>query len=83
MFLLRPEAQSVLIRKVSRVLNRGGQFLFTSPRQVCEWPDAMTGRMSVSLGADAYRRLLLATGLALEAELDDEGDNHYYLAVKL
>ena len=81
-FLLTPEAQSALIQRVAGVLNRGGHFLFTSPWQACAWPDVMTGRSSVSLGADAYRRLLAAAGLDLAAELEDENGNHYYAAVK-
>jgi SAM-dependent methyltransferase len=81
-FLLTPEAQSLLIRKVSRVLNRGGKFLFTSPKQTCEWPDALTGRKSVSLGLEAYHRILIAEGLRPVGERQDEGDNHYYLALK-
>jgi len=34
MFLLTPETQSTLIRKVSRALNPGGTLLFTSPKEV-------------------------------------------------
>ena len=83
MFLLTPETQSMLIRKVSRALNAGGTFLFTSPKQVCEWRDSLTGRASISLGAAAYRRILAAEGLALIGEQSDEGDNHYYGASKL
>jgi len=81
-FLLTPEAQSLLIRKVSRVLTRGGKFLFTSPEQMCEWSDALTGRKSVSLGLEAYHRILIAEGLAPVGERQDEGENHYYLALK-
>jgi 2-polyprenyl-3-methyl-5-hydroxy-6-metoxy-1,4-benzoquinol methylase len=83
MFLLTPEVQSLLIRKVSRALNPGGTFLFTSPKDVCEWRDSLTGRASISLGADAYQRILAAEGLVLIGEQSDEGDNHYYCASKL
>jgi cyclopropane fatty-acyl-phospholipid synthase-like methyltransferase len=79
-FLLTPEVQSLLIRKVSRALNRGGCFLFTAPLQECEWSDALTGRKSVCLGIEAYRRILTSEGLALVGERLDEGENHYYLA---
>jgi len=81
-FLLTPEAQSLLIRKVSKVLNSGGKFLFTSPRRACEWSDALTRRTSVSLGLEAYHRILIAEGLKPVGERRDEGDNHYYLALK-
>ncbi len=83
LFLLTPETQSMLIRKVSRALNPGGTFLFTSPEEVCEWTDRLTGRASISLGAEAYRRILAAEGLALIGEQSDEGDNHSYCASKL
>jgi SAM-dependent methyltransferase len=82
-FLLTPEVQSLLIRKVSRALIKGGRFLFTSPQQACEWSDALTGRKSVSLGLEAYHRILLAEGLAPVGERQDEGENHYYLALKV
>jgi cyclopropane fatty-acyl-phospholipid synthase-like methyltransferase len=82
MFLLRPEAQSQLIHKVARALKNGGRFLFTSPWQVCQWSDNLTGQTSVSLGSEEYRRVLEAEGLVLVGEADDEGENHYFLALK-
>jgi SAM-dependent methyltransferase len=82
LFLLRPDAQAQLIARVGHALTRGGQFLFTAPRQVCEWSDSMTGRLSISLGAEGYRRLLEAAGLVLIDEMEDEGGNHYYLAAR-
>lgn len=82
MFLLTPEAQALLIRKVARALNRGGRLLFTSPPEACEWLDAMTARTSISLGAEMYQRLLDAECLALLEQYDDEGQNHYYSALK-
>lgn len=80
LFLLRPDAQAQLIEKVGHALTRGGQFLFTAPRQLCEWSDSMTGLLSVSLGAERYRRLLGKAGLELVDEMEDEGENHYYVA---
>lgn len=82
LFLLPPAAQAQVIGNVARALARGGQFLFTAPRQICQWSDAMTGRRSESLGTEEYRRLLEAGGLVLRGETDDEGDNHYYMASK-
>lgn len=81
-FLLSADDQYRLIRKVSRKLKRGGRFLFTSPGQISEWQDILTGGRSVSLGAREYRRALEAEGLLLVGEADDEGDNHYYFAAK-
>jgi hypothetical protein len=46
------------------------------------WKDLLTGRDSVSLGDDEYRRLLADAGLRIIAEYVDEGGNHYYDAAK-
>jgi cyclopropane fatty-acyl-phospholipid synthase-like methyltransferase len=83
MFLLQPDAQRDLIRKVARALNPDGRFLFTAPRQPCTWTDLLTGRESRSLGAEAYRAILADNGLRVVSENQDEGDNHYFSAVRL
>jgi hypothetical protein len=82
MFLLPATFQPVLIGKVAKALRHGGTFLFTSPCSAGTLPDALTGRASVSLGSDAYARILRAEGLALIGEESDEGDNHYYSVLK-
>jgi len=82
LFLLSPTVQVDVIERVAGVLVRGGRFLFTAPLQACEWSDVMTLRRSESLGAEAYRRHLVAAGLQLDREAEDEGGNHYYMAVK-
>ena len=79
MFLLTPEEQSALIHGIARALEPGGTFLFTAPWQVCEWADNLTGRRSVSLGSEAYRRIAEAAGLGLVDRFEDEAGNHYYL----
>lgn len=38
----------------------------------------LTGKTSVSLGSDAYRRIIESAGLALMGEAEDDGQNHYY-----
>lgn len=81
-FLLPVADQADLMRKMSALLRPGGRVLFTAPRQKCTWQDILTGRESVSLGADAYRRLLTAEGLVDLDEAEDEGENHYYFARK-
>lgn len=81
LFLLSEDAQRALIRRVATVLDPNGRFLFTAPFSKWAWDDAMTQQRSVSLGGDAYRRLLEESGLRVVAEFDDEGDNHYYDAV--
>lgn len=78
MFLLPAEAQRDLIRKVAAALNPDGRLLFTSPTQVCDWTDVLTGRESHSLGAEEYKTALSAAGLSLVGEHEDEGENHYY-----
>jgi 2-polyprenyl-3-methyl-5-hydroxy-6-metoxy-1,4-benzoquinol methylase len=78
MFLLQPDVQCLLIRKVKQALNSNGQFLFTSPKEKCIWQDILTQRESVSLGAQCYREVLQAEGLILVEEMSDEGNNHYY-----
>lgn len=77
-FLLSRETQILVIGRASSALTNGGRFLFTAPAQACTWNDAVTGLESVSLGREAYLNALRSAGLTLEAEFDDEGDNHYY-----
>jgi SAM-dependent methyltransferase len=82
LFLLAPDVQLVVIDRVAAALRPGGRFLFTAPAHACTWSDLLTGRPSVSLGADAYRRALADAGLNLVAEHVDEGENHYYEAAR-
>ena len=82
MFLLSADAQRGLIGKVARALNRDGRLLFTAPRQAGTWTDAMTSCPSCSLGYEAYERELAANDLRLVGSDPDEGDNHYYFALK-
>jgi len=82
MFLMPPEIQSVVIRKVARALNLGGKFLFASPKESVKWHDALTDRESISLGTEQYQRILRAEGLVLIGEECDEGNNYYYLSSK-
>jgi SAM-dependent methyltransferase len=81
-FLLKPEAQKTVIHNISGALNRGGRFLFTSPKEAVTWTDIRTGRKSESLGASMYQSLLSSATLSLIAEYDDEGSNHYFEAEK-
>lgn len=83
-FLLPAEEQRRLIQRVAAVLRSEGRFLFTAcgVTEPVVWNDAMTGLESRSLGFAEYRRELLAAGLSLVAEYDDEGDNHYFDAMK-
>ncbi len=78
LFLMSEDSQRDLIRRVGLALNSGGRFLFTSPAQFCTWTDMLTGRESLSLGADAYKAIIADAGLTLVGEHSDEGDSHYY-----
>jgi SAM-dependent methyltransferase len=78
MFLLSPQDQRQLIRKIADILVLGGHLLFTSPSEPMIWNDAMTGLESHSLGAEEYRRLLSTVGLSVTSEYEDEGQNHYF-----
>lgn len=82
MFLVPIATQALVMGKVSRALKPGGSFLFTAPRQQCSWPDSLTGRMSISPGVDEYRRMLATEGMKLVRELEDDGENHYYVSLK-
>ena len=81
-FLLTESVQSKLIHRVSTILNPGGQFLFTSPKQGCTWTDVLAGVKSRSLGAEKYKRILSSAGLSLIGNCIDEGENYYYVAKK-
>lgn len=82
MFLLPSDVQRIVIGKVARALKPNGKFLFTSPQKPLTWLDALTKRTSISLGVEAYEKILHANGLTLVGETLDEGDNHYYFASK-
>lgn len=82
MFLLPEKGQRELIRRAANAFRPGGRFLFTAPEQTCTWNDLSTGRPSRSLGKEAYLDILATAGLALEAAYVDEGENHYYAAIK-
>jgi len=56
MFLLPPDIQRAVIRRLASALKPGGRFLFSAPTQAGAWEDMLTGRQSVSLGDEAYRR---------------------------
>ncbi len=81
-FLLSADDQRVLLHRMTAALNPGGRLLFSAPRQQGTWEDLLTGKSSLSLGAPAYRRLLAESGVRVVDEYVDEGETHYYSAVK-
>ena len=84
MFLLLPNEQRQLIQKMADILVPHGRLLFTSSTgtEPLVWKDAMTGLESRSLGAVEYRKLLSEAGISVMREYEDEGDSHYFDAVK-
>jgi SAM-dependent methyltransferase len=82
MFLLKAEEQRRLIQRCADALLPGGHLLFTAPVEQHIWTDVMTGLESTSLGAEEYRGQLAAVGLAVAGEYEDEGQNHYFYALK-
>lgn len=81
-FLLAANDQQTMLGRVAAALDPGGRFLFSAPKQACEWNDTLTERSSLSLGAEAYATRLNSVGLDLLRCLTDEGGNNYYDAVK-
>jgi 2-polyprenyl-3-methyl-5-hydroxy-6-metoxy-1,4-benzoquinol methylase len=82
MFLLSPEQQQLLLQRIAPILNPRGRLLFTAPAKPASWNDIMTGLESRSLGAEEYKRQLHSLGLTLLNQYEDEGQNHYYEAIK-
>lgn len=82
-FLLSEPLQKALIERVAMHLNPKGRFLFSSPRQDCDWKDLQTGRKSRSLGLEAYRACLSQSGLSVIATHEDEGGSFYFSARKI
>jgi SAM-dependent methyltransferase len=76
------EASAFFGRTFDGVVAIGLVFLLSAPEQRCSWTDALTGRTSLSLGAEAYRETLAEVGLAVVGTYVDEGENHYYAAVR-
>jgi SAM-dependent methyltransferase len=81
-FLLPAQEQRRLIGRIAGILEPRGRLLFTAPAELAAWKDAMTGLESQSLGAAEYRNELASVGLSVVREHEDEGQNHYFDAIK-
>lgn len=77
-FLMPAQTQTQFIRRVATALTNDGRFLFTAPVQVHHWKDVLTGTKALSLGRDSYLKIAHKSGLELEKEWIDEGENHYF-----
>ncbi len=82
LFLLSPESQHIMIRKIGAALRDGGLCLLTAPAEVCSWNDAMTDRLSVGLGREEYEKAFERNGLELLGTTIGAGENHYYFLRK-
>jgi len=81
-FLLTSDNQIKLLQKIGNSLNLGGKLLFTAPKHKTEWTDILTKKKSRSLGAKKYEQILSNFGLTVIQEFKDEGENHYFEAIK-
>lgn len=81
-FLLSTEDQWHLIQRFADIVVPGGRLLFTSVAEPTVWTDAMTELESRSLGSEEYRRLLSEAGFSIADEYKDEGQNHYFDAIR-
>jgi len=81
-FLPPADRQPALLARICAALKPGGRLLFSAPLPACEWTDVLTGRPSVSLGAEAYGRILKGVGVTVVGERTDEGGTTYYEAIK-
>nr|WP_209092163.1 class I SAM-dependent methyltransferase [Sphingomonas trueperi] len=81
LFLLPEAAQAAVIARVGPALHPGGRFLFSAPRERCDWEDSLTGRRSWSLGEAGYGALVEAAGLEMAGCHRDAGGNDYFDAV--
>jgi SAM-dependent methyltransferase len=81
-FLLPEGDQRRLVKRMADILVPGGRLLFTAVSQTAAWNDVMTGLESRSLGGEEYHRLLSDAGFLIAGEGKDEGENHYFEAIK-
>ncbi|QNA83350.1 class I SAM-dependent methyltransferase [Sphingomonas sp. So64.6b] len=81
MFLLPEDSQRAVIEHVGQAIHPGGHFLFSAPRQMCQWNDTLTGRPSLSLGEERYQQLLASAGCRVVDSYVDKGSNYYFHAV--
>ncbi len=83
MFLMPEAEQLACFPRIADATRAGGAFLFSAPRQACQWQDLTSGQPSFSLGTDNYRAALRRSGFELKAEFSGEGGNYYYDSIRL
>ena len=77
-FLLPESDQLELIKRISDILNPGGQFLFMAPIKTGKWHDLNTGIQCSSLGYDRYKDILNNSRFKIISTFEDVGENNYY-----
>ena len=82
-FLLPEPEQVDLIKRVSNILNHGGQFLFMAPIKTGIWRDLNTGVRCSSLGYNKYKEILNKSGFKIISTIKDAGENNYYETERL
>ena len=83
LFLNVEAVQREVIAHTGRAIRPGGRLLVTAPWQTATWIDPTTGLECRSLGRAEYVRAFDRAGLAVDAMPTDEGENHYYSAVRV
>lgn len=83
LFLNDEPAQRAIIAHMGRATVPGGHVLVTAPWQTATWVDPTTGLDCRSLGRAEYTRAFARAGFEVVATPIDEGENHYYAAVRV
>lgn len=83
LFLNDEAAQRVVIARLGRAVVPGGRVLVTAPWQTATWIDPTTRLECRSLGRAEYVQAFTRAGFAVDAMPVDDGENHYYSAVRV
>lgn len=83
LFLNDEGSQRAVIAHAGRAIRPGGRLLVTAPWQTATWIDPTTGLECRSLGRAEYLRAFARAGFAVDAMPTDDGENHYYSAVRV
>lgn len=83
LFLNDEATQRTVIAHMGRATRPGGGVLVTAPWQTATWIDPTTQLECRSLGRAEYVRAFARAGLVVDAMPTDDGENHYYAAVRV
>jgi SAM-dependent methyltransferase len=82
LFLNTEATQRAVIAHAGPAIRAGGRLLVTAPWQTATWIDPTTGLECRSLGRAEYVRAFERAGFVVDAMPTDDGENHYYSAVR-